>query len=261
MGTRVRLLALMVCLLALSGCGRKEEEPAATQIPAAGDTGAVGETVAAGETVATVEPGAAGGSATPAAASPVTSDADISTGCWTADQRVPEAQTPGHRQWSAPPTMVIDPTRRYTATLETSLGAIEVELLPAEAPVSVNNFVCLARAGYYDGTVFHRVVPGFVIQGGDPTATGTSGPGYQFPDEPVARPYETGSLAMANSGPNSNGSQFFIVIEGGAGSLQPLYNHFGRVIAGQEIAEQIGTLDTGETQERVTLEQVTITEG
>ena len=224
-------LAGLLCLLILAACGDKAAEPTtqpATQVAASGDTGS------------------------PAAG------ADVASGCWTAEQRV-EGQP--YQQWSAPPAMTIDPAKRYTATMVTSEGAIELELLPGEAPQTVNNFVCLARAGYYDGTVFHRVVPGFVIQGGDPTATGTGDPGYEFADEPVTRPYETGSLAMANSGANTNGSQFFVVIEGGASRLQPLYNHYGRVTAGQDVAEAIGGMDTESTEERVTIERVTIHEG
>jgi len=115
------------------------------------------------------------------------------------------------KQWAQPPAMVIDPARTYRATIETTAGTMTAEFFPAEAPKTVNNFVFLAREGFYDGVIFHRVIPGFVIQGGDPTGTGRGGPGYRFEDEPVTRPYLRGTIAMANAGPNTNGSQFFIM--------------------------------------------------
>ena len=115
------------------------------------------------------------------------------------------------KQWAQPPTMVIDPAKTYRATIETTAGTMTAEFFPAEAPKTVNNFVFLAREGFYDGVIFHRVIPGFVIQGGDPTGTGRGGPGYRFEDEPVTRPYLRGTIAMANAGPNTNGSQFFIM--------------------------------------------------
>jgi cyclophilin family peptidyl-prolyl cis-trans isomerase len=192
-------------------------------------------------------------------------------GCWTADQRSTdgegEAEMAG-KQYTQPPAMVIDPAKRYTATLETNKGTIEVELFPGDAPKTVNNFVCLARDGYYDGTPFHRIVKGFVIQGGDPTGTGGGGPGYRFEDEPVKRDYEKGTLAMANAGPNTNGSQFFIVLEDLRGRLPKNYTIFGRVIGGQETVDAIAAVPTrpapsgeqSQPTEAVTLEKVTIRE-
>ena len=167
--------------------------------------------------------------------------------CWPSE----EADTDdGYPQWSEPPELVIDDSGEtgYTATFETSAGNFTVELLPQEAPETVNNFVCLAWAGFYDETVFHRVVPEFVIQGGDPTATGRGGPGYRFDDEPIERDYETGTLAMANSGPDTNGSQFFVVLEGGANKLESLYTIFGQVAdeASLEVVEEIGGSDPEE---------------
>lgn len=167
------------------------------------------------------------------------------------------------KQYSAPPEMQIDPNKSYIATIKTSKGTMVAELYAKDAPLTVNNFVFLAREGYYNGVIFHRVIPGFVIQGGDPTGTGTGGPGYRFKDEPVTRPYETGSLAMANSGPGTNGSQFFVVLEGGAGALQPLYNHFGKLTQGQDVAEQIARVPTGamdKPRQPVTIESITIEE-
>jgi cyclophilin family peptidyl-prolyl cis-trans isomerase len=143
------------------------------------------------------------------------------------------------RQWSSPPPLTIDPARSYTATLQTSAGDIVIELLPGDAPNTVNNFVFLAREGYYEGTPFHRVIQGFMIQTGDPTGTGTGGPGYRFADEPVRRAYEPGIVAMANAGPNTNGSQFFIVHGAGGASLPPNYTIFGRVTGGLDVVDQI----------------------
>jgi peptidyl-prolyl cis-trans isomerase B (cyclophilin B) len=116
------------------------------------------------------------------------------------------------QQYQQPPKMAIDPKKKYAATIDTSKGKIEVDLFPAEAPVTVNNFVFLAREKFYDGTKFHRVIPDFMIQGGDPTGTGSGGPGYRFEDEVKNNPrkHQVGSLSMANAGPNTNGSQFFI---------------------------------------------------
>jgi peptidylprolyl isomerase len=134
-------------------------------------------------------------------------------------------------KWNSPPDMVIDPAKRYTATMETSLGTLVIALDPAAAPKTVNNFVFLAREGYYDGVIFHRIIKGFVCQGGDPTGTGTGGPGYRFADElPAAGRYEVGSLAMANAGPNTNGSQFFIISGPDGARLPPQYSLFGKVV-------------------------------
>ena len=115
-------------------------------------------------------------------------------------------------QWNSPPEMQIDPEKNYSVTMETTKGTIEIKLYPEYAPVTVNNFVFLIREGYYDGVSFHRVIPNFVIQGGDPTGTGRGGPGYRFQDEFAGNPlkHETGYLSMANAGPGTNGSQFFI---------------------------------------------------
>jgi cyclophilin family peptidyl-prolyl cis-trans isomerase len=148
------------------------------------------------------------------------------------------AQTPS-QQWSSPPPMTIDPAKTYLATLSTTQGDVIVELLPGDAPNTVNNFVFLARQGFYDGVPFHRVINGFMIQTGDPTGTGRGGPGYRFADEPVRRPYEPGSVAMANSGANTNGSQFFIVQGDRGRSLPPSYTIFGRVLSGMDVVNAI----------------------
>ena len=142
------------------------------------------------------------------------------------------------KQYSAPPAMQINTNKKYHAVITTNKGDINLELNPAEAPQTVNNFVTLARDGFYDGVTFHRVVPGFVIQGGDPTGTGRGGPGYRFNDEPVRRPYKAGTLAMANAGPNTNGSQFFICLEDQPG-LPPNYTIFGDVTSGMNVVRNI----------------------
>ena len=170
------------------------------------------------------------------------------------------------KQWNKPFDNALDESKTYTGTLATNKGDIDVEFYPEDAPVTVNNFVQLASAGYYDGTPFHRIVRGFVIQGGDPTGTGTGGPGYKFNDEPVKKDYERGTLAMANAGPNTNGSQFFIVLEDLRGRLPKNYTIFGKVTGGMDIVDQIAAVPTrrgagGEQStptEPVTLEKVTI---
>ena len=111
----------------------------------------------------------------------------------------------------SPSSLTIDTTASYSALLATNKGTIKIKLFASETPATVNNFISLAQRGFYDGTPFHRVVTGFMVQGGDPTGTGRGGPGYKFNDEPITRNYTRGTLAMANSGPNTNGSQFFIM--------------------------------------------------
>lgn len=143
-------------------------------------------------------------------------------------------------QWSSPPPMSIDQNKEYQATIKTNFGDIVVQLLPKEAPLAVNNFVFLARQGFYNGVKFHRVVKGFVIQGGDPTGTGTGNPGYKFADEKVTRDYVAGTLAMANSGANTNGSQFFITLANL--NLPKNYTIFGLVTSGFDIVQKIGNV-------------------
>src|SRR5437764_459606 len=146
----------------------------------------------------------------------------------------PMGGSPEGKHWDAPPAMAIDPGKGYSATLRTSEGELIVDLLAEEAPKTVNNFVFLAREGYYDGVPFHRVMKGFMVQTGDPTGTGTGGPGYRFADEPIRSDYEPGTLAMANAGPNTNGSQFFVVHGDQRGRLPKNYTIFGRLTSGME---------------------------
>jgi len=145
-------------------------------------------------------------------------------------------------KWSSPPEMKIDVNKQYQATLKTNKGDITIELFPKEAPLTVNNFVFLARQGFYDGVKFHRVVRGFVIQTGDPTGTGSGGPGYTFPDEPVSRDYVTGTVAMANAGPNTNGSQFFITLADLSATLPKKYTIFGIVTDGFDTVRKIANV-------------------
>ncbi|MEA2547328.1 MAG: hypothetical protein QOI09_2601, partial [Chloroflexota bacterium] len=135
-------------------------------------------------------------------------------------------------------------------------GPIVMDLDPRLAPTTVNHFVVQARAGFYDGLTFHRVVPGFVIQGGDPTGTGSGGPGYQFADDPVTVPYVRGVMAMANSGPNTNGSQFFIVLADA--SLAPNYSVFGRVTSGMEAVDAIAALPNSGAPDNAALNPVSM---
>ncbi len=148
------------------------------------------------------------------------------------------------KRYSAPPPMTIDVSKRYLATLETTKGNIVIELFPKEAPMTVNNFVFLSRDGYYDGVKFHRIIKGFMVQTGDPMGTGRGGPGYTFPDEPVTRDYTPGIVAMANAGPNTNGSQFFIM-HGSAPNMPKNYTIFGKVIQGMDVVNQIANTPVG----------------
>ena len=144
--------------------------------------------------------------------------------------------------WSSPPPMTIDQNKKYTTTIKTNYGDIVLQLFPKDAPVTVNNFVFLARQGFYDGVKFHRVVKGFVIQGGDPTGTGTGGPGYRFADEKITRDYIAGTLAMANAGADTNGSQFFITLVDLSSRLPKKYTIFGQVTSGFDVVQKIGNV-------------------
>jgi len=165
---------------------------------------------------------------------------DQSTAC---GAETPEPLT--EMQFDAPDDMGIDPSAPVRVTMSTSCGDLEIELEPAIAPATVNSFVFLATEGYFNGTVFHRVIPGFVAQGGDPTATGTGGPGYTVPDEfpPPGVDYDRGVLAMANAGPGTTGSQFFIVVEDT--DLPPQFAIFGRVVDGFDVLDRLQEVPLG----------------
>ncbi len=151
------------------------------------------------------------------------------------------------------PETQIDDSKLYRTTVTTDRGAIVMDLDPQLAPKTVNNFVGLARQGYYDGLTFHRVVPGFVVQGGCPNGSGTGGPGYKFADEKVTGEYVLGAVAMANSGPNTNGSQFFICIDDCTRKLTKDYNLFGYVTDGVDIAQ---ATQVGDVMKSVVVEEV-----
>jgi cyclophilin family peptidyl-prolyl cis-trans isomerase len=164
-------------------------------------------------------------------------------------------------QYANPPELVIDPAKSYTATIETTAGTMTAQLFASEAPRTVNNFVFLANEGFYTDVIFHRVISGFMVQGGDPTGTGSGGPGYRFDDEPVSREYLRGTLAMANAGPNTNGSQFFVMHADYP--LPPNYTIFGKLTAGEEVVDAMAVAPKG-AQDRpvnpVAIKSVTISE-
>ncbi len=173
----------------------------------------------------------------------------VLTSCATAPSEPAPMKKP--MSYSAPPPMTIDTSKQYTATIETEKGDLVLELFAKDVPVTVNNFVFLAREGFYDGTTFHRVIPDFMAQGGDPTGTGTGGPGYSFADEFTKHTHVTGALSMANAGPNTNGSQFFITYT----PQHHLDNHhsvFGQLVDGMDVLKAI---KNGDTIVRITIEE------
>ena len=147
----------------------------------------------------------------------------------------------GMKQYSSHPGTVIESGKSYSAVIKTNLGDMTFDLLANEAPLAVNSFVFLAREGYFDGVIFHRIIPGFMGQSGDPTGTGGGGPGYKFDIETPSGPYIRGSLAMANAGPGTNGSQFFIVFDNltEQGRLSPDYSLFGQMTDGEAALEAL----------------------
>jgi peptidyl-prolyl cis-trans isomerase B (cyclophilin B) len=158
------------------------------------------------------------------------------------------------KQWASPPAMQIDPKKTCRATIETDRGTIELELYPEHAPKTVNNFAFLAGEGFYDEVSFHRVIADFMIQGGDPTGTGRGGPGYRFEDETRGNPlrHETGVISMANAGPNTNGSQFFIT-HSPQPHLDGRHTVFGKVVRGQDV---VNAIRQGDRMQKVTVEQL-----
>ena len=189
----------------------------------------------------------------------VTRAAGPSAACPNADGTSPKTQT-----FSGPPKMCIDTNKTYTAEMKTTKGSMTITLDAKKAPKTVNNFVFLARYHFYDGVSFHRIIPGFVVQGGDPQGNGSGGPGYKFADElPKAGEYKVGSLAMANSGPNTNGSQFFIIVGDQGVQLPPKYSLFGMVTSGIDVAKALeadGSEGAGTPKEPVQMDSVTMTE-
>ncbi len=162
------------------------------------------------------------------------------------------------------PPMCIDPTKSYAARIDTSMGALTIALDPVKAPRTVNNFVVLARYRYYEGVIFHRIIEGFMCQGGDPTGTGRGGPGYRFADElPAPGEYQVGSVAMANAGPDTNGSQFFLVSGPSGVGLPPQYSLFGQITDGLDVLDAMQHVDTDRSDRPhtdIVINSVTITE-
>jgi cyclophilin family peptidyl-prolyl cis-trans isomerase len=193
--------------------------------------------------------------------SPTQSESPEPAGGVACDGEVPELAGTEKPQFDEVPEMQIDENADYTATLQTSCGVVEIELLAKDAPLTVNNFVFLAREGFYDGLTFHRIIPGFMAQGGDPLGTGTGGPGYQFEDEFVdSLVFDSpGILAMANSGPATNGSQFFITVAP-TEHLNGAHTIFGRVTSGMDVMSEIESYGTpeGAPTSPVYIEKVTI---
>jgi peptidylprolyl isomerase len=175
-----------------------------------------------------------------------------------------DGSSPKTQAFSGPPPMCIDATKTYTAVMDTSMGSMTIVLDAKAAPKTVNSFVFLARYHYYDGIIFHRIIPGFVCQGGDPTGTGRGGPGYKFEDElPKAGQYELGSVAMANAGPNTNGSQFFLISGRSGMQLPPAYALFGKITVGLDVLDKMEKVPTGSGDRPITdvvINSVTITE-
>jgi peptidylprolyl isomerase len=176
----------------------------------------------------------------------------------------PDGSSPKTQKFGDLPAMCIDPTKRYTARLSTTLGDMTIALDAAAAPLTVNNFVFLARYHYYEGVIFHRIIRGFMCQGGDPTGTGTGGPGYRFADElPKPGRYQIGSVAMANAGPNTNGSQFFLISGRSGVQLPPQYSLFGQIVTGLDVLEAMQSVPTGRNDrpdDPPAITSVTITE-
>ena len=235
---RFRFMGILLALALLVACGTPTESTG---------SGAAGEEVSAA--VATAAPEAAAGETATAA--------DAAAGAGDGGAR---------KQYSEPPAMVIDENKQYTATINTTKGAMKAELYANETPMTVNNFVVLARDGFYKDVRFHRIIKDFMVQTGDPEGTGAGGPGYRFDDEEVQRDYTKGTLAMANSGPDTNGSQFFIVH-----ADYPLpkdYTIFGKVTEGLDVLDAIANVPVaadarGEQsvpQEEVLITDITIEE-
>jgi peptidyl-prolyl cis-trans isomerase B (cyclophilin B) len=173
----------------------------------------------------------------------------------------PSTPSSGPKSYTATPKMSIDSNKKYTATIETEKGDIVLELFAKDAPKTVNNFVFLARDGFYNGVTFHRIIPGFMAQGGDPTGRGSGGPGYKFEDEFSQRRHGTGALSMANSGPNTNGSQFFITYAP-TPHLDGKHTVFGQATKGMDVLNKLAVGDAstnpsfkGDVIKRITIKE------
>ena len=261
------LLAVTVVSLFLGGCGlissplAESPESSGVNSPT---TMTTGETSASGSPMPPQQAQSAADASQSGAAAQVNPAGDANA----PNLRTPTTMVLNGRsikQWSAPPPMLIDPSAPYTAVINTTAGAITVELQAQQTPITVNNFVFLAREGFYNNVIFHRTLPEFMIQSGDPTGTGGGHPGYRFADETFSGEYRRGVIAMANSGPNTNGSQFFLMHADY--QLPENYTIFGRAISGLDVIDAIATAPTipGPTGENsspvnpVTIESIEIT--
>lgn len=229
-------------LLLLAACGTPT-----TNTPQS-DTGTQGNQAA--ESAAPVASAAASAAASSA-------PADQSSAPATASGAAGADPVERNDKYSSPPEMQIDPNKTYTATIETTKGTLRAELYAKEAPKTVNNFVFLSRDGFYNGIKFHRIIKDFMVQTGDPLGQGYGGPGYQFENEPVTRDYLRGTLAMANAGPNTNGSQFFIVHKDTP--LPKDYTIFGKLTAGEDVLDAIANTPTTGAENSTPTEDVRIT--
>lgn len=231
-------------------------------------TAALAALMTLGSLAGAIDAGAQGTPEASPVASPVAAQGTVvdDLGCWSSP---PDTSTMGYAQYPGPPEMKIDPSKTYYATIETNRGDIVIQLYADVAPNTVNNFVCLATEDYYDGVIFHRIMRDFMIQTGDPTATGRGGPGYQINDELPGEElnYVEGSVAMANAGPNTNGSQFFISHANNTNNLQKNYTIFGQVVEGMDVVNAIAEVpvapnESGEQSKpaaTITILDVTIT--
>ncbi len=242
-------------VVVLAACGGDDES---TDIVVSDDTDV--------EQVETAEPQSADASEGESEPVEESADTDIES---EPEEGEEEALQQPSMQWDNPPEMQLADGADYQAVLTTNRGEVVVNLFQDDAPLAVNNFVFLAEQGFYTDVPFHRVINGFMIQTGDPTGTGAGGPGYRFEDEPVTREYTQGTVAMANAGPNTNGSQFFIVHGDLRGQLPPNYTIFGEVTEGMEVVDEIANVQvqpsrTGEMSsptEEVKIESVAIRNG
>lgn len=300
--TRRRLFAAGaagLAAVALAACSGEEIASTATRVSgtvsaAGGTVAAVGGTAASG--AATQVPGVAGGLASTAGAvasqnpglvgtvqaagsavvatGQAAGSAAVATGVVSGSAVAATGGDPASRNnkyAGKMPPMTIDRAKKYFATITTNKGTMRAELYADTAPITVNNFVFLANEKFYDDVIFHRIVATFVIQGGDPTGTGTGGPGYKFADEPIpaTRTYDKGTLAMANSGANTNGSQFFLCLDGAKMALERKYNLFGKIVEGLDVVDSIAKtpvranpndprMERSQPTERVFMQSVTI---
>jgi cyclophilin family peptidyl-prolyl cis-trans isomerase len=231
----VLLLAVALALVAAgAGCSKTDETESAPSPSASPSSGAPSSPA---PSTGAAETDSGSGAATAAPATP--------SGAAPAQTDTQQEKKTMAKQYSAPPPMKIDPSKTYTATIDTTAGTMTAELWPKIAPQTVNSFVFLAREGFYDGVIFHRVIPGFMIQGGDPTGTGTGGPGYRLKQEFNDTKHDKGILSMARTAdPNSAGSQFF-VMHGRSPHLDNQYTAFGKVTQGLDVIDKIANAPTG----------------